>query len=325
MSLVPFVSPGVDETGLATTSEITIIYPVALDLGSIEATPPTLIKKTTSETGNKIAPHPVTVSVVRLNLNNDDIFNENVWDPTVHQYRTKIILKPTRPLDENSAYTVIIPKELSLNTMSDVSIFAGESPRIQIKGPSTSVKNEYYEVEITEDGSQSRAGYAFKIKAENHTYSFTSVNRARSRYVELENGLSIRFPDGEYKTGAKYLFRTIPRQSLNELYMWSFETGSHKSQVPEDKTSNRVVGLPLSNNIINPTKFAIVKVSPEYGLASYDENVISIEFNKDIDPTSITEKTIKTTIENLLTGIVGRLNFTYSINKNILTITLIEE
>ena len=164
MSLVPFVSPGVDETWLATTSEITIIYPVAIDEGSIESTPPVLVKKTTSETGNKILPHPVAISVVRLNLADDSIFEGKILDPKQNLYRTKIILKPTQPLDQNSAYTVIIPKELALKTISDVSLLSGTSPLIQIKGPSSSLRAEQYEVEITEEGSQSRAGYIFRRK-----------------------------------------------------------------------------------------------------------------------------------------------------------------
>jgi hypothetical protein len=321
MSLVPFVSPGVDETGLATTSEITITYPVAIDEGSIESTPPVLVKKTTSETGNKILPHPVAISVVRLNLADDGVFEGKILDPKQVLYRTKIILKPTQPLDQNSAYTVIIPKELALKTISDISLVSGTSPLIQVKGPSSSLRVEQYEVEITEEGSQSRAGYVFRRKRD----GFSSINRARSRYIELEDGVSLRFPDGEYKVGTKYSFNSIPRQPLNELFMWSFETGTHQSQTPEDKTSNRVVGLPLSNNILNPTKFAVTRISPEYGACSWDNNSIVIEFNKDLDQQSITDNAIKATLENLLTGLVEKVNFTYSVDKNILTITLIEE
>ena len=320
MSLVPFVSPANEEAGLATTTEIVIIYPVAIDEGCLDLTPPLLVKKIVDGTSNQIKPHQTTIKLERLNLLNDLPFTGSISDFSNNQYRSKITLKPTLPLEENSSYSVIIPKELTLLTVTDpIKTTSGLSPLIEIKGPYRGLSDEEFTINILEDGTQNRASYSIKKKTGQPQYY-----KARSKNTDIDNGINIRFPDGEYKAGDIFTFKGRPAQKINELFIWSFETGTHQSQLPEDKTSNKIINLPVSGGVGFSGGFHVIKITPDVGFSMYKGSTLSVEFSKPIDAASISKESIIATFENLLTGISSDLKLNYTINGNILIITFEE-
>lgn len=267
MSLTPVVYPGVDAQGVETSPVITALFDQAIESGSLDKAPIVLIKKETEFSDNQIKNIPVSFEFKRIDLSS--VIETSALDygdgaSPGKEYRSRIEISPKTPLEENSQYSVIIPKELSLLSTFDPRPAAGNSsPLISFKGAYTGFMQDEYEVSITSDGSQSRCYYQWKRLSDNHTESGL---RGRRRFIELERGLFVMFPDGEYKAGDSFTVKVRPEAKIGKLFTWDFATGNHNHAVPEDEDSNSSVNLPVTggdSQVSSGSGFFVQSIQPE--------------------------------------------------------------
>lgn len=267
MSLTPTVYPAVDSQGVETSPVITALFGQALEPGSVLEHPIVLIKKNVDYENNQIENILINVDFLRVdNTTPSQVETKDYGNGTNagEEYRTKIVIKPEQPLHENAEYSIILPKEIGLLNVFDPEEGLGNSsPVLDALGTYKGLESDTYTITITGNGSQSRAYYSWERASDGH---LESDIRARKRFIELDQGIKVRFPDGDYIAGDTYTIRVIPEQKVGTLYSWSFATGIHDHAVPEDNQSNSSIHLPVTGsdtNVIASGGFGVTSIVPD--------------------------------------------------------------
>lgn len=267
MSLIPVVYPDIDAQGIETNPVITALFNQELELGSLEAYPVVLVKKESEYLNNQIENIPINFELKRIELTSlEESSSLDYGDGLApgEEYRHQIVITPETPLAENSQYSVIIPKEVSLVTVFDAKAAVGNtSPRINVKGTYRGLIQEEYSLKITTSGSQSRCYYEWERLSDGYTEAGI---RGRKTYLELEKGVFVSFNDGDYVSGDSFTIKVRPQQKIGTMITWGFTTGAHDFAVPTDSQSDSVVNLPAigSETLIDNTSFGVEKITPDF-------------------------------------------------------------
>ena len=266
MSLVPIVYPAVDQQGVETSPVLTALFSQAMETGSFELYPPVLITQVGDSLTNDIKNIAVTVSSKRIDLTTlDEVSTIDIGGgvDSGEKYRTLLEITPSIPLDPNNLYSVILPKNMSLLSVFDPEEAIGNSsPIIVSQGPFNGFSADTYTITITDTGSQSRANYSWTRASDGHSEDGL---RARRRFIEMDRGVMLRFPDGDYTAGDSFTIKVIPAQLQGELYTWNFETGAHDSATPEDTHSTSSISLPInySTSVGTSGDFSVDSIEPQ--------------------------------------------------------------
>ena len=216
-------------------------------------------------------------------------------------WRTVAIFTPDKPLAPNKRYTIIIagdevPEDVLKTGVTSRTVF--DANPTSVSGTGILVAGGGYTGDIAKT-------YTVKVIAGgtvgNATYEWWDNNDPLSVYQgvtttgnrELENGLYITFdPDGTLVINDTWEIVCLPAIVLPNNYTWSFTTGSGSIITPPSTSS--ATGIEeLSTATTGGLK--ILSVTPKNlscNLDPDDFNTIEIKFNKEIDPTTVTDETI---------------------------------
>ena len=242
----PIVYPDLEAQGVETSPVISVLFDREMDYGNFDYNKILLIKKQTDISENSITNVPTLVSMEKIELESEavtEIRDTGSEDLSGNLFRSKFIVTPSAPLDQNSDYSVVIPRGMSLRSVfAPVSSIDPQNSLMEAVGPFTGLGEDTYVIEIVEAGSQSNARYSWTRMSDGYQLSGL---RARRRYVEIDKGLRLRFTTGDYVEGETFTVKVIPSQSIQKIYSWNFSTGNHNHTLPTSERSDSVINLPV--------------------------------------------------------------------------------
>jgi len=326
MSVLPIVSPAHNADGIALQPVITALYPFALEEGSVSTENVFLVKKVSTISSNQTIPVPIRINLKRIELTSNNEYTSPVYLPNGNLYRSLIEITPVSQLEAHSEYSVILSRDLSKKSVFDVEpLETNTGTKIPLaKGPSTLSFDRHYRIDVVIGGSESTARFnVVTIGSPGPTYEDLV---AKKRFIEVANGLFLKFETGTYVAGDKFVIRTKPAVKTNEIYSWDFKTGDGNYVKPSDKNSNVIIDLPVNNPNApsNPNApFRLVSVTPALNSVMNNpaNKLVTFTFNKDIDPASVTAESIKIIAESTASLYYGPIDFTHEIQGNKLIIT----
>ena len=232
----------------------------------------------------------------------DDDTVDTTGDGTL--WRTVAIFIPEKPLKPNVEYTVIVlgddePADgldsgIKTRTVFDTAFTGSGTGRLAFYGGYTGDTNRSYTVEISTGGATGDAEYIWWNDNDPLT-TYTGITTTGTR--ELEEGIYVICdPDGSFTAGDQFKVVVVPAIALPNTYRWSFNTGSGSILVPPSTSSaSGIAELELLAGGLQ-----ITSVTPKNLSANIDPDSlvdIVIEFNKDLDATTITDLTVMTRAE----------------------------
>jgi hypothetical protein len=232
----------------------------------------------------------------------DDSVTDTTGDGTLWQ--TVAIFTPEKPLKPNVEYTVIVlgddePADgldsgVRTRTVFDTVFTGSGTGRLSFYGGYTGETIRSYTLEITTGGATGDAEYIWWNDNDPLT-TYQGITTTGSR--ELEDGIYVICePDGSFTAGDKFQVVVVPAIALLNTYRWSFNTGSGAIIVPPSTSSaSGIAELELLAGGLQ-----IVSATPKNMSANMDPDSfteIVIEFNKDVDATSVTDLTLMTRAE----------------------------
>ena len=236
------------------------------------------------------------------------------------------ILKPKKALAENSEYKVFIIGENS-NLIAEVP--AGLQDYLQERGlsertvysPYSSVNNvntydqrvsvggifnedidRTLNIKITTAGNGSEAKYVWWYSDEAEPVPGLPASRYRhnrcvSRWRSTDRGVYIKFNGGEFQLNDLIQVKVYAKSNLENSYYWKFTTSDSSIFEEPSTKSTSPIDIPEANQAAGSIaqKLEIISVEPYDGAVNLSLNTkkIIVTFNKNIDPATVTQDTVK--------------------------------
>lgn len=258
-------------------------------------------------------------------------------------FRHKAIFTPSEALFPTTIYTAFLEGDENLgdsiptgvrsrtvfDTMKGANTGTGEAEFI---GGYIGDIADTFNVRIVQSGEVGIAEFEWYRGSE--PFTIRGPIKTSTKQVFLEDGVYIKFfANGQYEVDD--LFNVVVKKGdpVVDNYRWKFTTGSGSLRtVPTVQSGSVLPGGSLLTPVSTPLK--VVKITPNLRDTNLDPfkeftNTIVVEFNKPIDPGSVTDELIKvfsepvngdTTNENILYA--GELNKTFTVNGKQLIIQL---
>ena len=179
--------------------------------------------------------------------------------------------------------------------------------RLVVKGIYTGDADTFLNIKITTAGLGSEARYKwwFDNEAEpivgNPAARYRS-NRCVGRWRGLDLGLQVRFTGGEFLENELFRVNLYQQVLLDESNYWSFETGDGSVYTTPEIVSESPLEM---GGVIPPVgeaagdaaldAFRVVSIEPYDGAVNLSLNTerIVVTFNKNINPATVTQDTVK--------------------------------
>ena len=275
-NLVPFVAPANNEVGVSIESSITAIFEKAMEEGSITSSSCFIVEIPTHDLNgldNYLSNSSIgdivssKVFTKRLSLNDDTEYLLPDYGDNINSgllYRTNILIKPNSPLKPNTTYAALLSKDISTISVFDAKKETGSGTgSISTKGLYTGVIDDIYTITIGLSGNENTAKYIWTRMSDNYS---STLKNARSRFLEITDGVFIRFEEGTYAIGDTFTIKVKPEDKQENIFGWTFSTGSGKYENPSDENSDNLIGLPVENQEMTPSEsFYVTSIEPEYG------------------------------------------------------------
>ena len=275
-NLIPIVTPAHESEGIDVQYSPTAIFEKEMEKGTLTATScfmveiPTKIGETLEAymaNSSMLDILESSVNIIRINKSNEDIYQGKDYgdeNDSGEKYRTKLEISPLYPLKPNTTYAILLSKDISTITVFDAKRDANNTGtgELETKGSYKGITAESYTIMIAQSGSEHTATYIWKRNSDNHMSSIQSIH---SGYIEIENGLYIRFEDGMYNTADSFTINVRPEDKQTEIINWEYSTGSAGYAQPEDENSNKLINLPVAGEEASQSDdvLKVTSISPE--------------------------------------------------------------
>lgn len=236
-----------------------------------------------------------------------DVFSGFVEGVITTEDNLTVTFTPSAPLEADRLYRVIISTKVVSKTIDAVVPDGGNTSTgtFLTKGPYTDNIADTFTIEIDTGGTLGVATFTYTRVST----GLTSAPISTDRLVQLEDGVSLIFKSGTFVAGDVWTFDTIVGIPLDDIYEFSFTTGSiSHTQVSEETKSfqieareirgiNRIDGVAA----VDSSTLALVSIFPEHQASNVpiSQRQIVLTFNKDLDPASVDDATIQIIMENL--------------------------
>lgn len=213
---------------------------------------------------------------------------------------------PTTELTPDTVYRVIIGTGVVSRTIGDVEPAVGNTSTGSVvpKGPYTDNINDTFNIEIIEGGALGTATFRYTRQSDGVPSPVTVTDRL----VEFEDGVSVRFLAGNYVAGDEWDFDVTVGVPLDAATEFSFTTGgsSHVQVIEETPSvhlSHRVVSgiLRIDDAPSVDGALSLISIDPPDGATNVplSRRRITLTFNKDLDPDSLTDAVINVIMQSL--------------------------
>lgn len=184
---------------------------------------------------------------------------------------------------------------------------AQEDNRVVVKGFYTGNINRVLNIKIISEGSGSEARYIwwFDDEAEpvvGNAATRYRFNRCTGRWRGLDLGLQIRFTGGDFELDEVFQVNLYEQALLPESYYWSFTTGDGSVYTAPEVASESplemggiIPGVGEAGEDVAVDAFRVTSIEPYDGAVNLSLNTekIIITFNKNINPATVTQDTVK--------------------------------
>jgi len=286
---------------------------------------------------------PVELEVVRCDSSGLTLEEQMSYEYDV-DVKSKLIIRPRAFLQEKTDYRLLISGSSSPDNewsyIGSRTVFdplkdplsSGEG-LIRSSGYYTGTTADLIIVEVAKAGSSSSCKLRWYFDS-NDTVKFdllpltgrNKIAKDKDIYLELIGGASDSF-----KIGDTWTINLRPIQYLVDTYKVDFSTAADQVKELPTTVSQSPIGLDVPTQAeieAAATEFQLVKIDPEYGASniSLKTKQITLTFNKDIDPTSVTADTIKL-FRNVMDGNQDAVDVGYSwiVNGKKIIINVIRE
>lgn len=236
------------------------------------------------------------------------------------------ILKPKKALAENSEYKVFVIGEnsnlipevpaglqdyLQERGLSERTVYSPYSlvnavetydQRVSVGGIFNEDIDRTLNIKITTAGNGSEAKYVWWYSDEAEPVpglpaSKYRHNRCVSRWRSTDRGVYIKFNGGEFQLNDLIQIRVYAKSNLENSYHWSFTTSDNSIYEEPSLKSTSPIDIPAANQVAGNVmqQLEVVSVEPYDGAVNLSLNTkkIIVTFNKNIDPATVTQETVK--------------------------------
>lgn len=184
---------------------------------------------------------------------------------------------------------------------------AEKDERLVVKGIYTGDADAFLNIKITTAGLGSEARYKWWFSNEPEPIGADATTRYRSnrcvgRWRGLDLGLQVRFTGGEFVEDELFQVNLYQQVLLDESNYWSFTTGDGSVYTTPEIVSESPLEM---GGVIPPVgeaagdaaldAFRVVSIEPYDGAVNLSLNTerIVVTFNKNINPATVTQDTVK--------------------------------
>lgn len=236
------------------------------------------------------------------------------------------ILKPKKALAENSEYKVFVIGEnsnlipevpaglqdyLQERGLSERTVYSPYSlvnaaetydQRVSVGGIFNEDIDRTLNIKITTAGNGSEAKYVWWYSDEAEPVPGLPASRYRhnrcvSRWRSTDRGVYIKFNGGEFQLNDLIQIRVYAKSNLENSYHWSFTTSDSSIYEEPSLKSTSPIDIPAANQVAGNVmqQLEVVSVEPYDGAVNLSLNTkkIIVTFNKNIDPATVTQETVK--------------------------------
>ena len=218
-------------------------------------------------------------------------------------YKHRLVLTPKAPLAPSTSYDLYIigkaelgdDRGVSQRTVFDVdeTSVVSTTGDLQLFGQWEGASGDNVHVKITTAGDIGVAKYKWWYETEGEGSARTGKLLSR-RYRKLEDGLQLRALGSGFILDDEYVIGVEPVAYLAESYKLSFTTGTGAIASVPASASTSVLG-DLTSLTSPAGRLTVLESTPEDGATHQPLTTrsISITFSENIDPTTITDETVK--------------------------------
>lgn len=233
---------------------------------------------------------------------------DNVSDIDRTNYYSLAKITPKNALAINTEYKLFIigantqnldpiyknNKAVSLKTIYSPELDNLVDNRISIRGQYKYNISAQLNIKIIQAGIGSQAQYVYYF--DDQQIDLSRGSRCSARWRSIDRGLVIKFDNIQYNLNEIITVKCYPVELLDDSYILSFTTGD--GSVFIEPEPDYMSTSPINSAIYkDPTldKLQIISITPYNGEINLpiDTNRIVIEFNKNLDPLTVTQETIK--------------------------------
>jgi hypothetical protein len=246
---------------------------------------------------------PGTFRLERINLGDLNTYSGTDTAGAGNLFRTKAVFKPAKQLTPNTSYSVYLSGDqdsadeyktgVKPQTVFD-RIFSGSGASdVTFAGTyNGSASSETYNVSILTTGTKGVATFEWWLSSAPGTH-YGPILTAPS--VLLNNGVYVKFGGvGSYVLNDLFTCVVKKQDPYTGTYIWSFTTGSGSIQTIPDSTSTSIIGQSVPLTALTPG-LQILNLTPVDRATNLPVSTkqIIVEFNNDIDTTTVTSDRIK--------------------------------
>lgn len=237
-------------------------------------------------------------------LNSDNtVFSGQDYGSGSPNYKTRVRIKPAKPLAPNTQYTVYVignptPEDgvqrgISTRTVYGVQLGANTGTgEVFFRGGYTGTASDQIVVEITEAGTPGAAEYNWWFAS---APTLVYEGRASRKYRSLvDTGVEVRFAGETLAVGDIFSINVEPPTYMAAAYTFSFTTGTGSIESLPSTTSTSVLGTPTTSSTDTGT-FEVEETTPSHRelKVSPNQRVIKVVFSADVDPTTINDRSVR--------------------------------
>lgn len=256
-------------------------------------------------------------------LNSDNtVYSGLDYGSGAPNYKTRVRITPKKPLAPETTYTVYIIGEsesdenirgISSRTVYSPSLGANTGDgNIVASGGYIGTSSDEIVIEITEAGDIKTAEFQWYFSS-NPSLVYNGVTSKKYRSL-LDTGIDVRFTGENFQVGDTFTIQVVPAEYMTAAYTYTFTTGTGSIQAIPSSTSTSVLG-DLTYTATESDIFEVLSTNPEHKELKVSPNVrvIKIEFNNNIDQSTINDKSVKV-VAHPATGYdptvtdIGRIN-----------------
>ena len=292
------VIPEDDDKGIALLQTITAEFTEAVDIDSV--TNGHFLVATTAK--NLVASGSDFHYLTRSADLNDDILSSPEFKGILNgnfsfsEDLKTVRFDPSEPMEPNTLHSVMLSKEILTRTIGP--IVTGQyghdnlgTGYIALKGPYEGSQEDTLWIEIVTPGALRVATFRYWYASDP---SFGSEPITLDNEIAIEDNITILFAEGDYKTDDAFSAWLKPGIGLDELYMWTFATGSGSLVAPPETDKSRsLIGVTLTEAQLSGSQttsaFELLSANPSDSAVDVDPDTRTfiMTFNKEIDPTTV--------------------------------------
>lgn len=254
---------------------------------------------------------PCTITFQRIALDSElEVSTQDVLGDG-QLFRTKAIIKPVKPLRADTEYTIHIVGDQDLgdenkygirtrsvyDLIAEVSNTSTGAPTIT--GTYTGAySNDTLNLRVVTGGILGVATFEWWLDSSPMNFHGPATTHVNS--LNLIVGTDISFSEGTYVTGDEWTVYLKEDEVFEGQLLYTFTTGGGTILPVEDSTATSPTGSPLSlpaSGSLTVVKTTPADLSVNQPLTAYER--IIIEFDKVIDPTTLTDDMVTVTAERV--------------------------